>query len=157
VPFVEGAPASPVVIAVIPDPSQTTPPSPAKVAIDWGDGSPLETQTGQAVRLTPGLLTVLGSHSYAPVGAPAGSIHVTTQAKGSLQSTPVPFQATVVDAPLSAVGVPVTIDQGVVAPDVVVATFSDQGGPQPAGKYSVTIDWGDGTAPSAGVVSGGRD
>ena len=36
---------------------------------------------------------------------------------------------------------------------VTVGEFTDIGGPEPIGNYSATIDWGDGTAPSAGTIS----
>ena len=34
-----------------------------------------------------------------------------------------------------------------------VATFTDPGGAEPLGDYSALIDWGDGTAPSAGTIT----
>lgn len=36
---------------------------------------------------------------------------------------------------------------------VTVGAFTDVGGPEPIGNYTATIDWGDGTAPSAGAIS----
>jgi hypothetical protein len=34
-----------------------------------------------------------------------------------------------------------------------VATFVDPAGPEPAGNYIITIDWGDGSAPTPGIIT----
>ena len=34
-----------------------------------------------------------------------------------------------------------------------VATFTDPGGPEPLNDYAALVDWGDGTAPTAGILS----
>jgi uncharacterized repeat protein (TIGR01451 family) len=59
----------------------------------------------------------------------------------------------VTDAPIIATGVPVSATAGVPLTNVLVATFIDTGGALPIDQYTVTIDWGDGTSPSAGAVS----
>jgi hypothetical protein len=47
----------------------------------------------------------------------------------------------------------VVVPQGVTASGVTVATFTDAGGAEPGASFSAVIDWGDGTAPTAGTVS----
>src|SRR5205823_8319382 len=61
--------------------------------------------------------------------------------------------ASVGDAPLAAAGVPVSALQGTPAVNVLVATFTDAGGPEPVGNYTASIDWGDGSAATPGTVS----
>ena len=60
--------------------------------------------------------------------------------------------ALVADAPIRAAGMPIT------TPLVVsgrVATFSDDADPDgPAADFTATVDWGDGSTPSTGTISG---
>ncbi len=71
----------------------------------------------------------------------------------SLQSAP----GTINPAPLSITPASVTIPLGGGADHVLLATFTDAGGALPVGDYSAQIDWGDGSASTAGTieVSGG--
>src|SRR5206468_1941999 len=39
------------------------------------------------------------------------------------------------------------------ANNVAVATFTDPSGPAPVGNYTSTVNWGDGTASSAGTIT----
>jgi uncharacterized repeat protein (TIGR01451 family) len=48
---------------------------------------------------------------------------------------------------------PADVTAGTIENNVVVATFVDSGPAQPPSGYTATIDWGDGTAPTTGVVT----
>lgn len=50
-------------------------------------------------------------------------------------------------------GLTISASQGVAFIAQTVATFTDPAGPEATSHYSVTIDWGDGTAPSAGLIT----
>jgi hypothetical protein len=92
---------------------------------------------------------VRGSHSYTADGS--FTFTVTVQSAGGTASASA--KATVVDAALTATGVPVTVPAIGSTGSVVVATFTDAGGPEPVAAYTATIDWGDGSPSSAGTVT----
>jgi hypothetical protein len=57
------------------------------------------------------------------------------------------------DAPISATGVEVVQLPNVAATGLVVATFTDKGGSDPVSVYTATINWGDGSASTAGTIA----
>src|SRR5207253_2229035 len=114
--------------------------------IAWGDGN---TSSG-AVALASGTFTVSGTHTYAEEGTYAVAITVTDDDGSTANPT---ATATIGDPAVTATGVAVSATEGVSTGTVAVATFSDPAGAETVGDYSATIDWGDGTATSAGTVS----
>src|SRR5439155_12413637 len=62
--------------------------------------------------------------------------------------------ATVADAPLSALPVNISGTVGVPLANVLLALYVDAGGPEPAGNYSVSLDWGDNSGADQGTVNG---
>jgi hypothetical protein len=145
---VEGA-AFNGVVATFTDAGGPETPAPYQVMIDWGDGTAATAGTvsvGQG-----GVLQVTGKHTYAEEGSFA--VKVTVQDDGTTATAT--GTATVGDAPLTVTPKPITPTEGR-AFSGPVATFTDAGGPEDVSTYKVMIDWGDGTAPTAGTVSAGQ-
>ena len=133
--------------------------------INWGDGSPATagtvTLTGSANNV--GTYTVSSTHIYAEDTA-AGSaypITVTILGDDAGTSATVNATATVGDAgagftDLSGAGVAVTTPVEGSQFTATVATFSDPvdfgGTADPVGNYTAVINWGDGSATSAGTI-----
>lgn len=130
--------------------------SPSSVSIDWGDGSPADTDTTVAADSST-CLDVSAAHTY-PEG---GSYTVTVTPSPSSWAAPVSGTATVTDAPLTA-----TFDATALAaagssftiPDTQLASVVDSNPNAPscgagdACDISATINWGDGSS-SAGTVT----
>lgn len=129
------------------NPSGNTNPANYTATITWGDG---HTSTG-AVAYNPTAKTfgVSGTNTYALLGSYAISVAVksNTSAAGTIHST-----ASISDAALASTGSAVSGKEGVSLLGVV-ATFTDANPLAIAGNYVVSINWGDGTAASAGTVS----
>ena len=115
--------------------------------IDWGDGA---TSSGTVAANGDGGFNVTGNHTYAEEAA-TETMHVTVS--DGANSVTLNASASVKDAPLTATGVPVSVQQGPTLSNVAVATFTDAGGAEPDANYTATIDWGDGTT-SSGTVGG---
>jgi uncharacterized protein (TIGR03118 family) len=117
-------------------------------AIDWGDGS---VSAGTIATAPGGGFAVTGSHTYAEE-TKGLNVTVTISDVGGAQATAA-STANVADAPLDMSPVSVDIPSGGGVKDLLVATFTDEGGAEPLGSYAATIDWGDGTSTSAGTIS----
>jgi hypothetical protein len=136
------------------------------VVVNWGDGSAPQTLT--AADLTsigsPNGVTweVFASHTYSE----EGSYAVTTTVTDDGGSTTVFGDfASVADAPLNVTGLTqptVNVLQAPIypipefAPPVfsgLVAIYNDTNPTGPLSDFTATIDWGDGTPPTAGVVT----
>jgi Domain of unknown function (DUF4214) len=124
--------------------------------ISWGDGSPTTTGT---ITESGQTFSVTGTHTYTEVTGPSASLPVTVQIQKNrpgndqFESGTANSTATVLAEgnPLTGTGVAVCAAEGVPLQGVVVATFTDSE-PRPLQAYSATINWGDGTAPTAGTV-----
>ncbi|HEV3339277.1 MAG TPA: TIGR03118 family protein, partial [Pirellulales bacterium] len=116
--------------------------------IDWGDGT---TSAGTVVANPEGGFNVVGAHLYAEEATDAIHVAVTDNASHTVT---IAGSAKVADAPLTAHGESITAGVGDnTAPLLIVATFTDAGGAEPVGNYTATIDWGDGSATSSGLIS----
>jgi hypothetical protein len=114
------------------------------VTVSWGDGSPNTTY----------FLNSAGSlgtqfHYYAEEGVPNVSV---TVADFTGQTATANFNVTVSDPAVIPVGAAITAVEGQSFTQAV-ATFTDPGGPEPNVDYGATINWGDGSTPTAGVIS----
>ena len=132
-----------------PDPNATA--SEYTATIDWGDGSPMD--TGTVSGPAGGPFTVAGSHLYADEGNYPITVSV-ADADNKANSATVTDTATIGDAGLSATGIsPAPVSgQSFSGP---VAGFTDANATTSStADFTATIDWGDGSPPSAGTVSG---
>jgi hypothetical protein len=110
-----------------------------------------ESGTGQSgVDLNSYVVT--GSHTYAEENTSGYNIATTINHDQSTAVT-VNSTATVSDPAVNPTNTTVAVVQNTQFSGTV-ATFTDPGGPEALGDYSATINWGDGTPTSAGVISG---
>jgi hypothetical protein len=153
---VEGADSGSQVVATFTDPGGAESTSNYSALIDWGDGS---AATTGSITFSAGTFTVRGNHTYAEESAAdhAGSnpydITVTISHEAASNAV-VHSSATVSDPAVTPTGgftIPAT--EGSSTGTRTVATFTDPGGAEPLADYSAMIDWGDGTAPTAGTIS----
>jgi hypothetical protein len=146
--------AATITIATFTDANPTAPTTQPGISqtysatIDWGDGV-----------VTPGTVTwdavlahynVGGTHQYAALGTYQPIIHIMDIGG---QSATASSTLTIADTPLTA-GASTTFN-GVEGRPATgqVATFTSPNLLSKASDYSATINWGDGTPPSTGVVS----
>jgi hypothetical protein len=145
---VEGNPFSGQV-ASFTDANLAAPISDFTATINWGDG----TATSSGTVTQPGgvgtTFIVTGTHTYAEKSSSKLSVLI-SDADGSTGSAAP--TATVADAALIASGTTVSAVEGVLFSGQV-ATFTDANPKAPVPDFTVTINWGDGTAASAGTVT----
>jgi streptogramin lyase len=124
--------------------------------IDWGNGN---VTAGVVTSNGLGGFNVTGTNTYTEEGTDAITVTITdiNDSKDVGGSTAVAHStANVADAALSAV--PITSmfpvgTEGFPITNLVLANFVDGGGAEPFANYTVTINWGDGTLPTAGTLT----
>ncbi len=125
------------------------------VVVNWGDGSAPQTLAASNLTSigTPNgvVWTINAAHTYTEEGTYAYTVTVTDVAGAS---TIVAGSATIADARLTAgPATLLTPNTGVALPSsTVVATFTDANTFATTADFTATIDWGDGTPASTGVV-----
>jgi Concanavalin A-like lectin/glucanases superfamily/Domain of unknown function (DUF4214)/Right handed beta helix region len=146
----EGVPLT-AVVADFRDQGGPEPTAGYRAQISWGDGSQSDATSLVAEVFADGLThyVVIGTHTYLTAGNYPVAVLMVDEG-GAF--TGVTSQASVADAPLSAVGKTLSFTEGTSA-QPVVAFFSDADPRGAPGQYAATIDWGDGTPKTAGVVS----
>src|SRR5205085_1113815 len=117
--------------------------------IHWGDGNDT---AGAVTQNSPGNFTVTGVHTYAEEGFYNISVTITDDGVDTVSGTTA--SATVSDPAVLASGVALTPVEGASFTSVV-ANFTDPAGYEGDSHYSATINWGDGSAPTAGTISAG--
>ena len=119
-------------------------------AINWGDGV---TTTGTITMsaTTPGLFLVSGTHQYHQSSVP---YQVTIVIKDEGGSTATAYTSiTVTDTPLTPGGTAATISAIEGRPFTAqVGTFTDADPGSVPSEFAATIDWGDGSASSTGII-----
>ena len=119
--------------------------------VDWGDGT---TTTG-TITETGGTFTVQGSHTYAEQTGSPFPVTVTIHHEAAPDATAI-SSASVVEDGFAVTGVAVSGFELSALSNVAVATFTHAGGSEPAGDFTATINWGDGTSSTGTVtLSGG--
>jgi hypothetical protein len=113
--------------------------------INWGDG---HSDAGVVTSDGNGHYTVTGAHTYAEEGADTVT---TTLQQGTNNVDSTQSTATVGDAALSASGKTLTSAASSFSGNV--ASFSDANTAAPVSDFSASINWGDGSAPTAGTVT----
>ncbi|HLJ95117.1 MAG TPA: choice-of-anchor Q domain-containing protein, partial [Gemmataceae bacterium] len=146
---VEGSGFTAQKVATFTDPGGPETLSDYSASITWGDGS---AATTGSISLPGGstAFTVTGSHTYAEEGAYTITVtigHETTAAQTA--STIV----TVSNPPVTASGgFAFSAAEGAALGTQMVATFTDPAGPETLSDYTVSINWGDSTAATAGNI-----
>ena len=127
-------------------------------SINWGDGSPpasaasVGPPTGPAGG--PRTFDVFGHHAYAEEGVSFPvSVKVTDIGGASVTSSFVTVH--VQDAPLGGTGKAFTYTPTLAFTSQSLGTFTDGDAAGAIGDYSASIDWGDGSAPGLGTITGG--
>jgi N-acetylneuraminic acid mutarotase len=115
--------------------------------IDWGDGTPT---TAGTITQNGGVFTVNGSHNYGEEGSYLAKVTVTHDAAPFIA---VMVSATVYDLAVTASANAFVAVEGAILNNLAVATFTDPAGPEAIANYSASIDWGDGTPPTAGAIT----
>jgi hypothetical protein len=126
---------------------------PWSVDVNWGDGTSNTTFTTANVG-------TLGTkdHTFGEEGTYTVTVKVTDTVDNSSDSKT--YTVNVSDPAVVATGVAINPAEGTDSGTVAVATFTDPGGAEPnpsdptGTHYTATIDWGDGTAPTTGAISG---
>jgi hypothetical protein len=137
------------------------------VVVNWGDGSAPQMLMAANLRANGSpqgvIFGIAASHTYAQAGTYAYTVVVTddggatTAISGSaiiadavLTASPAPAQPTVSTTEAKLFPVPVFAPPVFQGP---VASFTDANPISTTADFTATIDWGDGTPPSAGTVS----
>lgn len=115
--------------------------------IDWGDGT---TTAGTVTAGGAGGFLVSGSHQYAEEGTQAVKVTIHDTSSNTITSQDA---VAVADAPLFANGAHFTVTPGQTQHGIVVGSFTDAAGAEPASDFTATIDWGDGTTSTGTIVS----
>ncbi len=147
---VEGTAVTNVPVTTFTDADPNGSASDFTASINWGDNTP--TSSGTITALAGGGFSVAGTHTYANTGSYAVQVTITDVASGQ---TAMGFsEAVVSDAALTATPTSFNASENVAVNNVSVATFTDANPNAVAGNFSTTIDWGDGTSTTNGVVAG---
>ncbi|HEY2159609.1 MAG TPA: hypothetical protein VGH33_28555, partial [Isosphaeraceae bacterium] len=124
--------------------------------IDWGDGTAVDAKSVSIVADGAGGFWVQGSHTYAEEGSYRVLVTIVdtdgTSGMGVRASLALVNMAAVADAALTAIPVTNSATEGLPFSSTA-ARFTDADPGAVAGDFAATIDWGDGTAPTPGVVS----
>jgi hypothetical protein len=147
-----------VVVANFSDPGSPDDGSAFTAMINWGDGTSPTAGTVNVVPDIPGSYTVTGTHTYFDEGSytVTTSVDETGITDGAIG--PVGGTASIGEADVLNNGV-ITLPSGMfvegqpIPATTQVATFSDPGYPtNSASDFTALINWGDGSAPTAGTV-----
>jgi hypothetical protein len=143
---VEGAAFS-ANVATFTDPDAPAMADEYSATVDWADGSPA---TAATVTGSAGSFSVAGTHTYADEGKHTVTVTI-TDIGNPTNSASATSTVTVADAPLHA-SLSAASSAYTHAAMGVTVTVRDDNAHSPAGDFTMTIDWGDGTQTSNVVV-----
>ena len=123
------------------------------VQISWGDGTTSPGTLTKVVQSTPATCSydAQGEHAYRVAGTYA--INATITRGAETVTTPVAGTATIRDAEVRGEGAALTATAGQ-AFDVELGEVNDRNRLAQPGDFAATVDWGDGTAPTAARITG---
>jgi hypothetical protein len=136
-------------VANFTDTLATNVPGDFTATINWGDA----TTSAGTVTGGGGSFAVSGTHTYAGTGTFSVTVTLTDDAPGTATAQ-VTSTAHVGSTALSVTTVNFSVAEHA-AFNGTVATFTDSDKTKTPASFTSTIDWGDGTAPTAGVITGG--
>jgi hypothetical protein len=124
-------------------------------SIDWGDGT---TSAGTVTGAAGSFTVTGGAHTYTgAAGEEGGDTVTTTLTRISDDTTATALGAVFIGESdsFTVTGTTISGSQGTPLNNVQVATFTDTYTGHPDGSdFTATIDWGDGTGPTLGTISG---
>jgi hypothetical protein len=146
----EGVTIDPGPVAAFRDTGGAEPVSHYSASIDWGDHT--TPSTGLIRATSDGTFVVLGGHRYVEEGN--FTIKVTIRDEGGSQAI-ARTKAKVADAALHSIGTATQFQatQGLSTGSLVVATFQDDNAQETSDDYVATIDWGDHSNPTHGLIA----
>ena len=136
-------------VATFTDSDTTDQASGFAATINWGDGSATTTGT---VTGSNGSFSVAGGHTYLDEASAPVSVSITRGSDNGNTTANGPVSVAEHDA-LTPQGTTIGATTNEALNNVTVATFSDTDTASPAGDFSASINWGDGTT-TGGSVSG---
>jgi large repetitive protein len=135
-------------VATFTDPTGAQPVGTYSASINWGDGTAPSAGT---ITVSGGTFSVAGTHTYTNAGPFTVTVAVTRT--GAPTPVAVTDAATIIFPQVIFQNVfPVTATIGRDTGTVNLATFTDPSGPDLIANYSATINWGDGTPNSTGII-----
>ncbi|GAC1465783.1 MAG: hypothetical protein NVSMB9_05700 [Isosphaeraceae bacterium] len=149
---IEGLSTGPMLVATFTDADPKAVAGDFTATIDWGDGAPSVGTVTSAGSANGTLFRVTGSHTYSEEGTYSLSVTIIDTAGKS--QTLAAGQAIIRDANLvSATPQPTVSPTEGIPFTGPVASFNDVNPGAPLSDFTATIDWGDGTPASAGVLT----
>src|SRR5439155_1274947 len=119
--------------------------------INWGDGTGTQLAAGHIVAGDDGSFSVYGSHTYAEESGEDGRASsrycINVRIHHEHSATQTVFDTATVSDPhvIATGGQTISAVEGHSTGPVLLATFTDPGGPEAISDYSADINWGDGT------------
>jgi hypothetical protein len=134
----EGASTGNVVVATFTDPAGAEVLADYSATVAWGDK---QSSSGAiSYNSSTGVFSVAGAHTYAEEGSFSVTVTVNHDSAKAAAATTV---ASVADPAVLASGTTISATEGASTGSMVVATFTDPGGPEALADYSASIAWGD--------------
>ena len=154
----ENAPLNNIPVATFVDANPLSTAADFTASILWGDGSLPDTNTRIALvggSAAGNIFAVYGSHNFVLVGSYTIGTTVLDKGGSSITVTPAVANATIAQSPIIVTVGPLTATIDTPTAPTVVATFVDEAGSgsDPIADYTATIDWGDGSPTSTGVIA----
>lgn len=144
---VEGSDSGIQTVATFTDPGGVESLADYSAVINWDDG----TKATGTISESNGTFAVSSNHTFAEQGTYTLFVTITHD-----DSPPITVTSSAIASDPAVVatgGFSLTAAQGSDSGSQTVATFTDPGGAEAVGDYSATIDWGDGSAATAGDIS----
>jgi hypothetical protein len=145
---VEGSSASGLVLSTFTDAAASG--SYSVQSINWGDGSGLDTTSGQITQIGSTTWQVTGSHTFNSAGSFIATVTVAKSGGGTIVLN---AAITVTPAALTATGANASGSVGTAISNATVANFTDPNTTVGASSFTGFIQWGDGSS-SYGTVTG---